>query len=150
MLDAGGDPVERDAERPALRPVYRRPAPPRPRFAPPSVWVLSVVVTLLGLYGTLRGAAGIAGADDEEAALLLVFRTLLSAGQVACGAALLAGRRWGRTGSTALCAVNFALAVAGALTETLTPLQVWLGTAVNLVLFLALLGPRVYAWTDGR
>src|SRR6185436_14840055 len=65
MLDAGGDPVERDAEREVLRPIYHHPQPPRPASRPVSVWVISLIIVTLGLLGAYVGYLGLKDALDH-------------------------------------------------------------------------------------
>jgi hypothetical protein len=153
MLDAGGDPVERDTERRPLRPVYRRPAPERPTSRPVSVWVIALVLVALGLLAGYVGVAVLADAADEpgEDPVTVVFGlgAVAVAAQVVMGVGLFAGARWARTGALALCALTLVLAIAGALTERMAGGQLWLNLALNLTLIFALLGPKVYAWTGG-
>jgi hypothetical protein len=157
MLDAGGDPVERDTdhhtEREVLRPVYRHPQPQRPASRPVSVWIIALIVVTIGLLGAYVTITALIDAvdhgEDDEVVAAFGLGALLSAVQVATGVALFAGARWGRTGALTLCCLTIVFAAVGAMLGTVSSAQLAIGFAVNLMLIFALLGPQVYAWTGG-
>ncbi len=142
-----------DHERPALRPVYRRPPPDRPKSRPPSVWVIALILVTFALLGSYLGTTALIDAvdhgADEEVVVAFGLGVLLSVALLVMGSALFAGARWGRTGALALCLLNIGLAAVGGVTDRLNSGQLWFALAGNLVLIFVLLGPQVYAWTGG-
>jgi hypothetical protein len=117
-----------------------------------AIWAITVPLALAGVLFTYAGVARFADAidhGDEDAQFPSLMVALLGVLTILFAGGLFRGARWGRNGALAVCAVAFAGAIAGLMTEVISTGIAMIVFVVTLGVFFALLGQRAHEWTGG-
>jgi hypothetical protein len=138
--------------KPPLRPRYRRPEPERPASRPASVWVVSLLLALVGVLGTVAGVLvvqdAVAHGEEDEVIAAGVFGVLLAGAQIVGAVGVFVGWGRGRVLAMLACAANIVLVIVGAATDRLGSGQSWLAVAFYGALLFGLAGPKISHWCE--